>query len=391
MAWNEPGGGGRDDDPWGGRRGDQGPPDLDEALRSLQKQLAGIFGQSGSGGGGSDNNGGVGRFLSTTTLAVGAAVLVAIWGLMGFYVVDQQEQGVVFRFGEVQSNLQPAGLRWNPPLVDEVVLVNVTQVRSAEHQALMLTEDENIVDVTMTVQYLVDDPLNFVVNVRDPESSLHQAMESALRHVIGSSTMDDAITEGRAQIAAEVEDRLQNYVNIYGTGILVQKVNIDESGPPSQVQEAFDDVQKAKEDEVRFRNEANAYAEAIIPEARGRAQRQIEEANAYRDRVIARAEGEANRFSKLLAEYSLAEEVTRERLYIDTMQEVMQNSSKVLIDVEGGNNLLYLPLDKIVSQNRGSGAELPSVNTGNVRELAGEIARELSSRSTAPRRRETSR
>ncbi len=345
MAWNEPGG--RDKDPWG-NRGDQGPPDLDEAIRKLQSQLAGIF------GGGQRNASGGGSGLSGGVLGLIAFIAIAAYGFFGIYQIDQQERGVVFRFGEVLGDLKTPGLHWNPPLIDEVEVVNVTQVRSHSHQSLMLTEDENIVDVALTVQWVVDDAVNFLVNVLNPEGSLGQATESALRHVVGSATMDDVITDGREAIALEVQERLQRYLSTYGTGIFIQKVNIDRSAPPTQVEDSFNDVQKALEDRQRFINQATAYLEQVVPEARGRAQRQIEEANAYRDQVVAKAEGEADRFQKLLAEYSQAEEVTLDRLYIDALQNVFANSSKVMIDVEGGNNMMYLPLDQL-TRNRGAG------------------------------------
>ena len=344
MAWND-GGDSGGKDPWG-NRGDQGPPDLDEAIRKLQSQLSGIFG--GRGGGGRSTGGGSG--LSAGIVGLVAFVLIAVYGFTGIYQIDQQERGVIYRFGEVLTDLKGPGLHWNPPLIDEVDVVNVTQVRSHRHQSLMLTEDENIVDVSLTVQWVVDDAIDFRVNVYNPEGSLANATESALRHVVGSATMNEVITDGREAIAAEVQSRLQDYLNIYGTGIFLQKVNIDRSAPPSQVEDAFNDVQKAKEDQQRYINQATAYLEQVVPEARGRAKRQVEEANAYRDQVVARSEGEADRFEKLLTEYSLAKDVTRDRLYIDAMEGVFTNSSKVMVDVEGGNNLLYLPLDQLTKQ-----------------------------------------
>ena len=347
MAWDDSGGG-RDKDPWG-TRGDQGPPDLDEALRKLQGQLSGIFGRGG--GGGAKRGGGI----NLSVFGIAIAVLALGYGFWGLYQVDQQERGVVFRFGEVRDEVVLPGLHWNPPIIDRVERVNVTRVNDHEHQALMLTEDENIVDIGMTVQYVIDNPVDYLVKVKNPLVSIDHATESALRHVVGSSTMDLVITEGRAALGTEVQDRLQSYLNRYETGILVSTVNIDESGPPQQVQEAFDDVQKAKEDEARYVNEANAYAEEIVPKARGEAQRQIEEANAYRDQVIARAEGEAERFSKLLEEYALARDVTRDRLYIDAIESVLSQSTKVMVDVEGGNNMLYLPLDRLASRSSGLG------------------------------------
>ncbi len=214
----------------------------------------------------------------------------------------------------------------------------------------MLTKDENIVDVTLTVQYVIDNPIDFATKVRDPESSLENAAESALRHVVGSTEMDNVITEGRAAIAVEVGERLQTYLNRYGTGILISKANIDQSVPPKQVQDAFDDVQRAKEDEARVVNEATAYRESVVPEARGDAQKEILQAEAYRDQVTARAEGEARRFIKLLAEYRNAKQVTRDRLYIDAMETVLSRSSKILVDVKGSNNMLYLPLDRLMQQ-----------------------------------------
>lgn len=344
MAWNDGGGDSGNRDPWG-NRGDQGPPDLDEAIRKLQNQLSGIFG-GGRGGSSSDGGGG----LSAGIIGLVAFALIAFYGFTGIYQVDQQERGVVFRFGAALEDLKGPGLHWNPPLIDEVDVVNVTQVRSHRHQSLMLTEDENIVDVSLTVQWVVDDAVNYRVNVFNPEGSLGHATESALRHVVGSASMNDVITDGREAIAAEVQARLQRYLNIYGTGIFVQKVNIDRSAPPTQVEDAFNDVQKAFEDRQRYINQATAYLEQVVPEARGRAQRQVEEANAYRDQVIARAEGEAERFEKLLTEYAQAKQVTRDRLYIDALESVFSNASKIMVDVEGGNNMMYLPLDQLTRQ-----------------------------------------
>jgi len=221
----------------------------------------------------------------------------------------------------------------------------------------MLTEDENIVKVKLTVQYVIDDVKAFALNVKDPEKSLFQSTESAVRHVVGSTEMDEVLTEGRAVMGSEIKARIQDYMNDYGTGIAVTQVNIDETAPPDAVREAFDEVIRAREDEVRVRNEANAYANKVIPEARGEAQRYLEEAEAYRQRVVAEARGEAQRFSKLLVEYQAAPEVTRERMYIDTLESVMSQSSKVMIDVEGGNNMMYLPLDRMIQRSTDQGAD----------------------------------
>jgi len=371
MAWNEPGGGNKGPrDPWGG--GDQGPPDLDEAMKKLQEKLGGIFGGgSGSGSGGGKPSGIPGAFLGV--IAAGALL---VWGLMGFYQIDEQERAVVLRFGKYYDTVQP-GLQWNPPLIDEVIKVNTTKVRSATFREIMLTQDENIVEVSMSVQYVINDPDKFVLKVRDPERSLQHAAQSALRHVVGDTSMDLVLTEGRERIAIDVRERLQTYLRMYETGIQVSKVNVDESKPPSQVQAAFDDVIKAREDEERVKNEAQAYANGIVPEARGQAQRQIEEASAYREQVIANAQGEAERFSKLLAEYRKAPEVTRERLYLDAVQGVLSKTNKVMVDVEGGNNVMYLPLDRMASQGSAGSPREAGIDSATLRELTNAVTEQL--------------
>ncbi|MDP4652411.1 MAG: FtsH protease activity modulator HflK, partial [Haliea sp.] len=314
---------------------------------------------------------------SAGLLGVAALVAVVVWGLMGLYQVDEQERAVVLRFGKYYDTVQP-GLQWNPPLIDEVIRVNTTKVRGATFREIMLTQDENIVEVRMSVQYVILDPTSFVLKVRDPEDSLQHAAQSALRHVVGDSRMDSVLTEGRAQIGVDVQTRLQRYTDMYETGIRVVKVNIDESKPPTQVQAAFDDVIKAREDEERLKNEAQAYANGIVPEARGRAQRVLEEAGAYREQVVANAEGEAQRFSALLEEYTKAPEVTRERLYVEAVQEVFSNTNKVMVDVEGGNNVMYLPLDKMTGSS-GSAAVPRSgrMDANTVRELTDAVTEQL--------------
>lgn len=369
MAWNDPG---RDnDDPWS-RGGGQGPPDLDEAFRKFQSKLAAMF------GGGSGSSGKRSLFnWKTISLAV-AAVVVAYF-LLGIYQLDEQQRGVVFRFGAVQDDVKLQGLRWNWPLIDEVRKINITRVDSLDRQSSMLTEDENIVDVSLTVQYKVDDPKAFAIKVREPLKSLEHATESALRHVVGSTTMDAIITEGRALLGTEVEERIQRYLDVYQTGINVVTVNIDRSAPPSQVQDAFDDVQKAKEDEVRTVNEANAYAESVIPQARGDAEKAVQESEAYREQVISQARGEAERFEQLFVQYELAPEVTRDRLYVDSLQAVLANSSKVLVDV-GDDNIMVLPLDKQ------SNSASVGLDEQGIRTLAGTLARELDPRQSTNRR-----
>jgi membrane protease subunit HflK len=349
VAWNEPGGG-KDKDPWGG--GDQGPPDLDEAFRKLKQKL-----------GGSGGRGDLPAF-SGNIAGLLAAIVVALWAFAGFYTVDEAERAVVLRFGRYLETVDQ-GLHWNPVMIDDVIKENITRVRSATHRTLMLTQDDNIVDVSLSVQYRVADPKAFLLEVRDPETSLAHATESALRHVIGSTELHQILTEGRAQVASDVRTRLQRYLDLYHTGIAVDKVNIEDAQPPDEVQAAFDDVIRAKEDEERVKNEAESYKNGIIPEARGMAQRQIEEANAYKEQVIARAQGEAARFQSLLGQYERAPQVTRQRLYLDTMEAVLGSSSKVLVDAKSGNNIMYLPLDKMITQ---SNSPVP-INEQTLRQL----------------------
>ena len=250
-------------------------------------------------------------------------------------------------------------------------------MRAVSFREIMLTRDENIVEVKLSVQYVIDDPTKFVLQVLEPETSLQHATQSALRHVVGGTSMDMVLTGGRAQIAVEVNQRLQDYLNLYQTGILVSKVTVDDSKPPSQVQAAFDDVIKAREDEERLKNEAQAYANGIVPEARGGAQRVLEEAMAYKEQVIANAEGEAERFNKLLTEYLKAPEVTRERLYLDAMQAWLSNNSKVMVDVEGGNNMMYLPLDKLGVKSTGPAVRDVTIDSSNIRELTNAVTEQL--------------
>lgn len=391
MAWNEPGG--NNNDPWGGgKRGNDGPPDLDEALKKLQQKLSAIFGGKGGSGGGNRSGGGIsGNMLIVIVLAA-----VVIYGAFGFYQVDEQEQAVVLRFGTFHVTKGP-GLQWNLPMIDSKFIEKVTSVREWNSNEQMLTEDLNIVDVKLSVQYTVGEIRKFVLNVRDPENSLQQAANSALRHVVGSMTMDGVLTTGRAQLAADVQSRLQTYLDNYETGVLIQTVNVESSNPPRQVQDAFDDVIKAREDEERYKNEAQAKVNQIIPQAEAQARRAIEEATAYKGRVIAEAEGEAQRFEYLLTEYKKAPDVTRQRLYLEAVQEVMANSSKIMVDVEGGNNMMYLPLDKIVSgaassaARSGAGASL-ELNSRQMEELSNIVAERLSRElSSNNRRREAIR
>ena len=306
------------------------------------------MGGGGSAGGSSDGG------FSFKSIPLILGVLVLLWIGAGIYQVEQAERSVVLRLGKFQEIKGP-GLRWNPPIIDSWEIVDVVRVRPHRHDALMLTKDENIVDVTVSAQYRIANLKDFVLNVKDPEGSLRNAIESALRHVVGDNTLDQTLTVGRENIAQEVQSRLQTYLDIYQTGLIVQQVNIEKTDPPAAVKNAFDDVVAAREDKERLQNEAERYALSIVPEARGQAQARIKEAEAYKEAVVAEAEGEVERFNQLLAEYLKAPDVTRDRLYLDALQSVLSNSTKVMVDVEGGNNLLYLPLDKIMEENKKKG------------------------------------
>jgi len=348
MAWNEPGGNG-DKDPWNtnkGNRGNQGPPDLDEVFKNLQKKFGGLFG----GKGGRSGSGGTGITGGGFGIGLVIGILLLFWIATGFYKIEEAERGVVFQFGKHVETTQK-GLHWHLPIpIERVEKVDVTKVFTIPINSTMLTQDENIVDIHGTVQYQIDNAEKYLFNVRKPDISLSQVTESALRQSIGRSKMDYVITEGRGEIAIQVKGIIQNIVNNYQTGLTIFKVNIQSAKPPEAVKDAFDDVTQAREDEERFKNEAEAYRNEVLPKARGAAARMREEAEAYKNEVIARAEGEAERFKQLLKEYKKAPQITRERLYLDMMESVLSNSSKVMVDVDGGNNLLYLPLDKLMDR-----------------------------------------
>ena len=355
MAWDKPGGGSGPDSQWGKGL------DLDRMGEKFQQYF--------------------GRFGGGSSVILVLCGLLLLWGLFGIYQLDQQERAVILRFGKFAGVAGP-GLRWNPPLIDRIHRVNVTKVYSISYSGQMLTQDENIVSIQITAQYRILDPVSFVLRVREPLLSLHHAMESALRHVVGGTGIDKVITFGREEVAEEVNERLQRYTNLYETGINIVKVNINEADPPQEVKAAFDDVNKALEDEARFKNEAEAYANEVVPRARGKARRVEEEAEAYRQDVIARATGEAERFDKLRQAYEQAPEVTRERLYIDAVEEVLSGVSKVVVDMDEGGSLFFLPLDRMLSgqlpaaaDNGGSsGADSGRALLRQLREQAGREA-----------------
>lgn len=357
MAWNEPGN--RDRDPWGGRR-PSGPPSPGDVLQRVLDQLGKLF------GGDARSNG----------LAL-LGVLVLGWGLLGFYQVNEQERAVVLRLGVFHEIVGP-GLKWNPPLIDSVTLVNTTRLRSHSAKGLMLTRNVNLVQVELSVQYNIDDPRRFVLSVKDPERSLREATDSAVRNVVGNTLLDQVLTEGRAQVAVEVQHRLQDYLDAYKTGIRVTKVNIEGTNAPDPVQDAFKDVNKAREDEERFKNEAEAYANMVVPESRGQAQRILEDAAAYKDQVVVRAQGDASRFTQLLAEYRKAPAVTRQRLYTDAVQEVLVKNPKVLLNGTSGNSMFYLPLDKLGSPAAGNAATAETrLDADQLRQLGDQVMEKM--------------
>jgi len=346
MAWNEPGGGNRD--PWSGKGGDQGPPDLDEVVKKLQDRLGGLFGGKGRGGSGGGTTGGSGGGIA----GIGLIIVVVAVGLLIFnsiYIIEPAERGVVKRFGAYLEITQP-GPHFRIPLVDEVVVVNVDKVHEFPHRSQMLTKDENIVDVTLTVQYRIQDPADYLFQDANPEKTIRGAMESALREVTGKNKIDNVMTENRSGIADMVKQGTQDLLNLYRTGLEVTSLNIQNVNPPEAVKDAFDDANRAREDKARLENQAQAYANDVIPRARGAAARVVENAKAYKAKIVAEADGESSRFLALLAEYKKASKVTRERLYLETMQDVLKNTGKVLLDVKEGNTLTYLPLDRLLDK-----------------------------------------
>ena len=336
MAWNEPN---SNKDPWGRKRDNNS--ELDDILKGFNKFVNDFFKSSG-GSGNTPNKKNVGLL---------AGIIIAIYFLSGVYIVNDGERGVVLQFGEFVSITGP-GPHWVPRVIQKYEIVDVSKIRSVQQKAVMLTEDENIVSVNFAIQYDIKDASNFIFNLRDPDETLRASGESAIRAVLGKNKMDFVITEGREAIASSTRELLQLVLDDYESGINVQSVNILEAQPPEQVQDAFADAIRAREDEQRYINEAVAYSNEIIPLARGEAKQILEEAKAYKVKLIKSAEGEALRFRQLFTEYEKSPVVTRERLYLESVESVLGNTTKVMIDLEGGNNLLYLPLDKILEDKR---------------------------------------
>ena len=344
MNWDN-----KENDPWGNKND---APDFDELMKKFSSILGGK--KSSTNGSGSGDGGSGFNFPSSRMLMYALFAFSIVYASQCIYQLDASERAVILRFGKFYEE-QEEGLNFRLAGIDERYIENVSLTRRYTQTNSMLTKDENIVDVTVSAQYRIANLKDFVLNVKDPEGSLRNAIESALRHVVGDNTLDQTLTVGRENIAQEVQSRLQAYLDIYQTGLIVQQVNIEKTDPPAAVKNAFDDVVAAREDKERLQNEAERYALSIVPEARGQAQARIKEAEAYKEAVVAEAEGEVERFNQLLAEYLKAPDVTRDRLYLDALQSVLSNSTKVMVDVEGGNNLLYLPLDKIMEENKKKG------------------------------------
>ncbi len=350
MAWNQPGGGDRD--PWGGGNRNDGPPDLDEVVKNLQKKLGGLFGKSrNKGGGGESSGGGFPSGIGGKGIAALVVLAAAVWGASGFYIIQPAERGIVLRFGAFEDVTQP-GPNWHIPYpIEDVIKVDVDKVYNFPVEAHMLTRDENIVDLELKVQYRISSPETYLFRDFAPEKTIRDATETTLREVVGQNPLDSIIvSENRSQIAEAVEQGLRTLVKRYQTGLEIVGVNIQRAGAPLAVKEAFDDVNKAREDKERFENKAEAYANEIVPRARGAAARRLEDAKAYKAQVIAEAEGESQRFLSLLGEYKRAPEVTRQRLYLETVEKVYSDTSKVVMDTDSSNNLTYIPLDQLMKQ-----------------------------------------
>ena len=357
-------------DPNWGRRGD-GPPDLDEIWNRLRQKLPGMFG--GKGGGREPGDAGGKRFPAGAWLLV--ALVIIIWLASGFYIVDASQRGVVLRFGKYLQTTEP-GPNWHLPYpIESVEIVNLSQVRTLEvgyrtnvknkvlKESLMLTDDENIVDLQFAVQYVLKDPKEFLFFNRNPDDSVMQVAETAMREIVGKSKMDFVLYEGRESIRAQAQKLMQQILDRYQSGVAISQVTMQQAQPPEQVQAAFDDAVKASQDRERQINEGQAYANDVVPKARGSASRLMQEAEGYKQRIIATAEGEASRFRQIQTEYSRAPAVTRERMYIDTVQQVLTNTSKVIVDQKAGSNLLFLPLDKLLQQSAVAAAVAPPDTT----------------------------
>ena len=379
MAWNEPGKDDKkDQDPWNknDKKGQQGPPDLDLVFQKLTGMLGGLFGNKSTQGSGGNG----GSFLAIAILIV----ITLVWAGSGFYTVKESDRGVVLRLGAYHSQVDP-GLHWNPKFVDQIIPINVEAFRTMPTTGFMLTEDENIVQVAMEVQYRIVEPKKYLFSVTNADNSLLQALDSSLRFVIGHSTMDDALTTGREVVRQETWEMLDKIITPYDLGIDIVDVNLQQTRPPEQVKDAFDDAIAAQEDEERFVREAEAYEREKEPIARGRVKRIEQQARSYEEGIILQSQGAVAKFNLLLPEYRANPEVTRQRLYIESMEQVLSNTSKVLIDNKAGGNLTFLPLDKLMGKPITGSSSLPVESEIETRSRADEKADKVERASSSER------
>lgn len=353
MAWNEPGGGNSGNrNPWGQRPG-QGPPDLDELFRNFKRKLSGAMG----GGDGKSGGGTTMRAPGGAGVTLVLVILAALWLFTGVYQVDAAERAVITRFGQYVRTTQPGVGVHLPWPIESKQVVNISSIDSFSDQTRMLTGDENLVDLNLAVQFRRADPVAYVFNVRDPDGTLREVSESAIREVIGRSKLDEVLGAGRQTIAANTKELIQKTLDNYRTGVEVTSVNLADVKVPEQVAPSQQDAIKAREDKERLSSEAQAYSNDILPKAQGSAGRMLQDAEAYKAQKVANATGETERFLELLPEYQRSPQVTRERLYLETLQQIYASSKKVLLDTKGNNSMIYLPLDKLVEQSRGSAGD----------------------------------
>ncbi len=339
MTWNSPGG--NDKDPWGNRKKQDGPPDIDEMVKKLWNKVSG----------GSGNSSGSGS--AKPFVIIGLVAVVLFWVAKGFYVINEQERGVVLQFGEFKE-IVGSGLQWVPAGIETIRKVNVNKLEERRVQGVMLTKDLNIIDVQIGIQYRIDDPRNYLFELSTPDTTLQQAAESALRQVVGDSQVDALLTTEKERIRNELLRELERILETYNSGLKVEQLTLEKAAPPQALNDAFEDVNRAEQDAKRELQNAEAYRNKEIPDARANAEQMRQQAEAYEAKVLAQANGEVARFNKLLPQYESAPKVTRDRLYLETMEKILQSSTKVMVDVEGGNNMMYLPLDQLMKKNKES-------------------------------------
>ncbi|GAB3215872.1 FtsH protease activity modulator HflK [Pseudaeromonas pectinilytica] len=375
MAWNEPGNNGKDRDPWGNSGKNQTPPDLDKVFRNFLQKLSALLGGRRPGG-------------DVSSLGIVLIVMVALvaWVISGFYTIKEAERGVVLRFGKFYQSVEP-GLRWKATFIDQVIPVDVESVRSLPAAGFMLTQDENVVRVEMDVQYRVADARKYLFSVTNADDSLSQATDSALRYVVGHTTMDEVLTRGREKVRQDTWQELEQTIEPYDMGIVVVDVNFLPARPPEEVKDAFDDAISAQEDEERFIREAEAYAREVEPKARGQVKRLEEEAQGYKEQVVLKSSGEVARFNELLPQYLAAPDLTRERIYLETMEEIYSKANKVLVALpEGSNSMIYLPLDKMAPGKSANAPRQPASVPSSTRSAADELTPDTMGQASVPLR-----